>query len=254
MANTLEMERLMTDTPNGVRPVRVLVVEDDPGVASLLRRGLAFEGYEVSHVSDGGQALVAIRNQAPDLLILDVMLPVLSGIEVAKRIRTAEAQSGSKSLPILMLTARDGVPDRIAGLDAGADDYLVKPFSLDELMARLRALLRRGATSADDRPYEVLSFDDIQVDLGTRIATRGSRELRLTPREFDLLVYFLRNPNFVLTRAQIMQRVWGDDFWGDSNVLEVFVANLRKMLEADGESRVIQTVRGVGYVMRKSPA
>jgi two-component system response regulator MprA len=153
-----------------------------------------------------------------------------------------------------MLTARDGVPDRISGLDAGADDYLVKPFSLDELMARLRALLRRGATSADDRPYEVLSFDDIQVDLGTRIATRGTRELRLTPREFDLLVYFLRNPNFVLTRAQIMQRVWGDDFWGDSNVLEVFVANLRKMLEADGEPRVIQTVRGVGYVMRKSPA
>jgi two-component system response regulator MprA len=254
MTITREMDHWMTDSPSGVRPVRVLVVEDDPGVASLLRRGLAFEGYEVSHVSDGGQALISIRNQPPDLLILDVMLPVLNGIEVAKRIRNAEAQSGSKSLPILMLTARDGVPDRISGLDAGADDYLVKPFSLDELMARLRALLRRGATSADDRPYEVLSFDDIQVDLGTRIATRGTRELRLTPREFDLLVYFLRNPNFVLTRAQIMQRVWGDDFWGDSNVLEVFVANLRKMLEADGEPRVIQTVRGVGYVMRKSPA
>jgi two-component system response regulator MprA len=254
MTITREMDHWMTDSPSGVRPVRVLVVEDDPGVASLLRRGLAFEGYEVSHVSDGGQALNSIRNQPPDLLILDVMLPVLNGIEVAKRIRNAEAQSGSKSLPILMLTARDGVPDRISGLDAGADDYLVKPFSLDELMARLRALLRRGATSADDRPYEVLSFDDIQVDLGTRIATRGTRELRLTPREFDLLVYFLRNPNFVLTRAQIMQRVWGDDFWGDSNVLEVFVANLRKMLEADGEPRVIQTVRGVGYVMRKSPA
>jgi two-component system response regulator MprA len=254
MTITREMDHWMTDSPSGVRPVRVLVVEDDPGVASLLRRGLAFEGYEVSHVSDGGQALISNRNQPPDLLILDVMLPVLNGIEVAKRIRNAEAQSGSKSLPILMLTARDGVPDRISGLDAGADDYLVKPFSLDELMARLRALLRRGATSADDRPYEVLSFDDIQVDLGTRIATRGTRELRLTPREFDLLVYFLRNPNFVLTRAQIMQRVWGDDFWGDSNVLEVFVANLRKMLEADGEPRVIQTVRGVGYVMRKSPA
>jgi two-component system response regulator MprA len=254
MTITREMDHWMTDSPSGVRPVRVLVVEDDPGVASLLRRGLAFEGYEVSHVSDGGQALISIRNQPPDLLILDVMLPVLNGIEVAKRIRNAEAQSGSKSLPILMLTARDGVPDRISGLDAGADDYLIKPFSLDELMARLRALLRRGATSADDRPYEVLSFDDIQVDLGTRIATRGTRELRLTPREFDLLVYFLRNPNFVLTRAQIMQRVWGDDFWGDSNVLEVFVANLRKMLEADGEPRVIQTVRGVGYVMRKSPA
>ena len=254
MTITREMDHWMTDSPSGVRAVRVLVVEDDPGVASLLRRGLAFEGYEVSHVSDGGQALISIRNQPPDLLILDVMLPVLNGIEVAKRIRNAEAQSGSKSLPILMLTARDGVPDRISGLDAGADDYLVKPFSLDELMARLRALLRRGATSADDRPYEVLSFDDIQVDLGTRIATRGSRELRLTPREFDLLVYFLRNPNFVLTRAQIMQRVWGDDFWGDSNVLEVFVANLRKMLEGDGEPRVIQTVRGVGYVMRKSPA
>ncbi len=254
MTITLETERGMTDSPSGVRPVRVLVVEDDPGVASLLRRGLAFEGYEVSHVSDGGQALVSIRNDPPDLLILDVMLPVMNGIEVAKRIRNAEAQSGSKSLPILMLTARDGVPDRIAGLDAGADDYLVKPFSLDELMARLRALLRRGATSADDRPHEVLSFAEIQVDLGTRIATRGERELRLTPREFDLLVYFLRNPNFVLTRAQIMQRVWGDDFWGDSNVLEVFVANLRKMLEADHEPRVIQTVRGVGYVLRKSPA
>jgi two-component system response regulator MprA len=153
-----------------------------------------------------------------------------------------------------MLTARDGVPERIAGLDAGADDYLVKPFALDELLARLRALLRRGATSADERPHEVLTFDDIQVDLGTRIATRGKRELRLTPREFDLLVYFLRNPNFVLTRAQIMQRGWGDDFWGDSNVLEVFVANLRKILEADGEPRVIQTVRGVGYVLRKTAA
>lgn len=254
MTITMDSERWTADSPNGVRPVRVLVVEDDPGVASLLRRGLAFEGYEVSHVSDGGQALISIRNQPPDLLILDVMLPVMDGIEVAKRIRNAEAQSGSKSLPILMLTARDGVPDRIAGLDAGADDYLVKPFSLDELMARLRALLRRGASANDERPYEVLSFDDIQVDLGTRIATRGARELRLTPREFDLLVYFLRNPNFVLTRSQIMQRVWGDDFWGDSNVLEVFVANLRKMLEADGEVRVIQTVRGVGYVMRKSPA
>ncbi|MCO5223558.1 MAG: response regulator transcription factor [Thermomicrobiales bacterium] len=251
MSNTREMEGLMTETTTGVRPVTVLVVEDDPGVASLLRRGLAFEGYDVSHVSDGAQALVSIRNQPPDLLILDVMLPVMNGIDVAKRIRSAEAQSGSKSLPILMLTARDAVPDRIAGLDAGADDYLVKPFSLDELMARLRALLRRGATSADDRPHEVLTFDDIQVDLGTRIATRESRELRLTPREFDLLVYFLRNPNFVLTRAQIMQRVWGDDFWGDSNVLEVFVANLRKTLEAGGEPRVIQTVRGVGYVLRK---
>ena len=254
MKSMLEMDQGMTDSTKGERAVRVLVVEDDPGVASLLRRGLAFEGYEVSHVSDGGQALISIRNDPPDLLILDVMLPVLSGIDVAKRVRNAEAQSGSKSLPILMLTARDGVPDRIAGLDAGADDYLVKPFSLDELMARLRALLRRGATSADERPQEVLSFHDIQIDLGTRIATRGERELRLTPREFDLLVYFLRNPNFVLTRAQIMQRVWGDDFWGDSNVLEVFVANLRKILEADNEPRVIQTVRGVGYVMRKSPA
>lgn len=254
MAVTLDTEQRAGDSPSEVRPVRVLVVEDDPGVASLLRRGLAFEGYEVSHVSDGGQALVSIRNDPPDLLILDVMLPVMNGIEVAKRIRNAEAQSGSKSLPILMLTARDGVPERIAGLDAGADDYLVKPFSLDELMARLRALLRRGATSADERPHEVLSFDDVEVDLGTRIAKRGERELRLTPREFDLLVYFLRNPNFVLTRAQIMQRVWGDDFWGDSNVLEVFVANLRKILEAENEPRVIQTVRGVGYVMRKSPA
>lgn len=254
MATTLQTDRAMADSSMTTRTVKVLVVEDDPGVASLLRRGLAFEGYEVSHVSDGGQALISIRNDPPDLLILDVMLPVMNGIDVAKRIRSAEAQSGGKSLPILMLTARDGVPDRIAGLDAGADDYLVKPFSLDELMARLRALLRRGASSADERPYEVLAFEDIQIDLGTRIATRGARELRLTPREFDLLVYLLRNPNFVLTRSQIMQRVWGDDFWGDSNVLEVFVANLRKILEAEGEARVIQTIRGVGYVLRKSPA
>ncbi len=254
MSTTLRTDDAMADSSMSARAIKVLVVEDDPGVASLLRRGLAFEGYDVAHVSDGGQAIVSVRNQPPDLLILDVMLPVMSGTEVARRIRSAEAQSGGKSLPILMLTARDGVPDRIAGLDAGADDYLVKPFSLDELMARLRALLRRGATSSDDRPYEVLTFDDVQIDLGTRIATRGDRELKLTPREFDLLVYFLRNPNFVLTRAQIMQRVWGDDFWGDSNVLEVFVANLRKILEADGEPRVIQTVRGVGYVLRKSAA
>lgn len=254
MSTILRTDDTMADSSMNARAIRVLVVEDDPGVASLLRRGLAFEGYDVAHVSDGGQAIVSVRNQPPDLLILDVMLPVLSGTEVARRIRSAEAQSGGNSLPILMLTARDGVPDRIAGLDAGADDYLVKPFSLDELMARLRALLRRGATSADERPYEVLTFDDVQIDLGTRIATRGARELKLTPREFDLLVYFLRNPNFVLTRAQIMQRVWGDDFWGDSNVLEVFVANLRKILEAEGEPRVIQTVRGVGYVLRKSAA
>lgn len=254
MSTILRTDDTMADSSMNARAIRVLVVEDDPGVASLLRRGLAFEGYDVAHVSDGGQAIVSVRNQPPDLLILDVMLPVLSGTEVARRIRSAEAQSGGNSLPILMLTARDGVPDRIAGIDAGADDYLVKPFSLDELMARLRALLRRGATSTDERPYEVLTFDDVQIDLGTRIATRGARELKLTPREFDLLVYFLRNPNFVLTRAQIMQRVWGDDFWGDSNVLEVFVANLRKILEAEGEPRVIQTVRGVGYVLRKSAA
>jgi len=254
MSTILRTDDTMADSSMNARAIRVLVVEDDPGVASLLRRGLAFEGYDVAHVSDGGQAIVSVRNQPPDLLILDVMLPVLSGTEVARRIRSAEAQSGGNSLPILMLTARDGVPDRIAGLDAGADDYLVKPFSLDELMARLRALLRRGATSADERPYEVLTFDDVQIDLGTRIATRGARELKLTPREFDLLVYFLRNPNFVLTRAQIMQRVWGDDFWGDSNVLEVFVANLRKILEAEGEPRVIQTVRGVGYLVPRGVA
>jgi two-component system response regulator MprA len=181
-------------------------------------------------------------------MILDLGLPDIDGKDVIRHLREwSEA-------PIIVLSAREQESEKVAALDAGADDYVNKPVSIDELMARLRALLRRGATSADERPYEVLSFDDIQVDLGTRIATRGPRELRLTPREFDLLVYFLRNPNFVLTRAQIMQRVWGDDFWGDSNVLEVFVANLRKTLEADSETRVIQTVRGVGYVLRKSPA
>jgi two-component system, OmpR family, response regulator MprA len=234
------------------KAIKVLVVEDDPGVAALLRRGLAFEGYDVTHVPDGGQALASVRDQPPDLIILDIMLPVMNGIDVARRIRRAEAVEGLKPLPMLMLTARDAVPDRIAGLDAGADDYLVKPFSLDELLARLRALLRRGATASDARPHEVLVFEDLQIDLGTRMANRSERPLRLTPKEFDLLVYFLRNPNFVLTRSQIMQRVWGDDFWGDSNVLEVFVANLRREMESSGEERLIQTVRGVGYVLRRA--
>src|SRR5262249_12851902 len=180
-------------------------------------------------------------------------LPGIDGVEITRRVRAVEAAERRQPVPILMLTARDAVPDRVAGLEAGADDYLVKPFSFDELLARIRALLRRsGQSGSAGPPSEVLGFEDLTLDLGARIARRAERELRLTTREFDLLTLLMRHPNQVLGRTQIMDRVWGTDFYGDSNVLEVFVANLRRELEAKGEPRVIQTVRGVGYVLRRS--
>ena len=231
--------------------MRVLVAEDDPGVASFLRRGLSYEGYDVELAGDGASALDAVWTNPPDLLVLDVMLPGIDGFGVARRIRDAELQQGRTPMPILMLTAKDAVSDRVAGLDAGADDYLVKPFSLDELLARLRALQRRTRLSSEPAPEPELAYADVRLDPGTRIAMRGERELHLTPREFDLLAHFLRNANLVLTRAQLMERVWGQSYWGDSNVLEVFIASLRRELEAGGEPRLIQTVRGVGYVLRE---
>jgi two-component system response regulator MprA len=249
----------MTDLIRSPRPgaeappatSRVLVVEDEPGIAGFVRRGLLFEGFAVDVAADGRTGLAKIRDEPPDLVVLDIMLPGLDGIELTKRVRAAEQAEGRSPIPILMLTARDAVPDRVTGLNAGADDYLVKPFAFDELLARVRALLRRVPPAGDAaRTGELLQFADLTLDPGSRTAERGGRPIQLTTREFDLLALFLRHPNQVLPRSLLMDRIWGEDFYGDSNVLEVFVANLRRSLEADGEPRLIQTVRGVGYVVR----
>ena len=230
---------------------RILVVEDEPGIAGFVRRGLHFEGYEVDVVADGTSALRALRDSPPDLLVLDVMVPGVDGFEIARRLRAAESAERTPAIPVLMLTARDAVSDRVTGLRAGADDYLVKPFDFEELLARIEALLRRAARANDPAIcHETLSYADLTADLTGRTVRRGERAIHLTAREFDLLTLFLRHPEQVLPRATIMTRIWGDDFYGDSNVLEVFVANLRRALEAEGERRLIQTVRGVGYVLR----
>jgi two-component system response regulator MprA len=232
-------------------PKRILLVEDEPAISGFVRRGLIFEGYDVTVVTDGRDALEAIRDNPPDVLILDLMLPNLDGINVTQRIRAAENPEAGERLPILMLTARDSVADRVAGLNAGADDYLVKPFDFEELVARVRALLRRTRQPAAAQANEILQFADITLDLTSRTLTRGEEEIELTPREFDLLALFLRHPNQVLTRSTLMQRVWGEDFYGESNVLEVVIGNLRRALEINDYPRVIQTVRGVGYVLRQ---
>lgn len=232
------------------RQPRVLVVEDEPSISGFVRRGLIFEGFEVDVVADGHEALASLRDQQPDVLVLDLNLPGIDGIDMTRRIRAAEAADGTDHLPILMLTARDSVADRVAGLDAGADDYLVKPFDFDELVARVRALLRRARPAPRTAQNEVLEFEDIRLDLTSHILTRGDDQIEATPREFDLLELFMRHPNQVLTRSTLMQRVWGEDFFGESNVLEVVIGNLRRSLEAGGRPRVIQTVRGIGYVLR----
>jgi len=220
---------------------QILVVEDDQGIADTLRRGLIFEGYRVDVVYDGKEALAAARDHPPDLVVLDWMLPGLDGLEVCKRLRAAS------DVPILMLTAKDSIPDRVVGLDAGADDYLVKPFAFDELLARVRALLRR----AGPPQAEVLHFADLEMDTGTRQARRGGKAIELTAKEYMLLELFMRNPRNVLTRDVIYDRVWGYDFGGESNIIEVYVRYLRRKLEADGLRRLIHTVRGVGYVLRE---
>jgi two-component system response regulator MprA len=223
-------------------PTRLLVVDDDRAVRESLRRALTLEGYEVDLASDGVEGLVRLVAE-PDALVLDVAMPHLDGLEMCRRLR----DDGNR-VPVLMLTARDAVGDRVAGLDAGADDYLVKPFALEELLARLRALLRRADTATPD---EILSFDDLILDPATRDVRRGQRLIELTRTEFALLELFLRNPRQVLTRSLIFERVWGYDFGPTSNSLEVYIGYLRRKTEADGEPRLIQTVRGVGYALRE---
>jgi two-component system, OmpR family, response regulator MprA len=221
---------------------KILIVEDEEQIASFLRRGLSYEGYEVETAADGTTALGKARDARPDLVVLDLMLPGMDGLEVCRRLRTAHS-----SLPILILTARDSVSDRVQGLDAGSDDYMVKPFALAELLARVRALLRRAGPGEP----EVLQFADLKLDTGTRQVYRAETRIELTSKEFDLLELFLRHPKQVLTRETIYDRVWGYDFGGESNIIEVYIRYLRQKLEADGRSRLLFTVRGVGYVLRE---
>jgi len=226
----------------------VLVVDDDKAVRESLRRSLEFNGYEVSLATDGAEALAGIASNDPDVVIMDVMMPRLDGIETTRALRTAQ-----NDVPILVLTARDAVGDRVEGLDAGADDYLTKPFALEELLARLRALLRRSLPSDPDDPDERLAFADLSMDLATREVRRGARSIELTRTEFSLLELFLRRPRRVLDRSFILEEVWGFDFPTTANSLEVYVGYVRRKLEAEGEPRLLHTVRGVGYVLRDQP-
>lgn len=219
----------------------MLVVDDEKSITNFLKRGLTYDGYEVIVASDGHEGLTKAREICPDLIVLDIMLPGIDGMEICRRIRRSD------DVPILMLTARDEISDRVEGLDCGADDYLVKPFALDELLARIRALLRRRQPER----REVLHYADLSLDLSTREAKRGDRSIELTTKEYELLSLLLRHPGRVLTRDFIMERIWGDEFEGLSNVLEVYVRNLRAKLEAGGETRLIHTIRGAGYALKE---
>jgi two-component system, OmpR family, response regulator MprA len=219
----------------------ILVVDDDPEILSFLRRGLAFEGYSVETANGGVEALAKIREKVPDLVILDVMMPGIDGLEVSRRLRQVSA------VPILMLTAKGTLGDKVTGLDSGADDYLVKPFEFDELLARIRALLRRRPASEG----EILRFSDITVNTATREVKRGQENIDLTAQEFDLLLLLMRHPRQVLKRDQIYENVWGYDFGGESNVIEVYIRYLRAKLESGDRPKLIHTVRGVGYVLKE---
>ena len=235
--------------PDDLPRPRVLVVDDDHAVRESLRRSLEFNGYDVALAGDGAEALAGIAGIAPDAIVMDVMMPRLDGIEATRALRSA-----GNDLPILVLTARDSVGDRVEGLDAGADDYLTKPFALEELLARLRALLRRTRTDpedGDDLAAEELSFSDLTLNPATREVTRAGRPIDLTRTEFALLEMFLRRPRRVLDRSFILEEVWGYDFPTTANSLEVYVGYLRRKTEAEGESRLIHTVRGVGYVLKE---
>ena len=232
---------------------RILIVDDEPAVREALQRSLAFEGYDTEVAVDGADALEKAAAYQPDLVVLDIQMPRMDGLTAARRIR-----GGGDTLPILMLTARDTVGDRVTGLDAGADDYLVKPFELDELFARIRALLRRSSYAAAVSPAaqadEALTIGDLRMDLATREVTRGGRQVELTRTEFTLLEMFMAHPRQVLTREQILKAVWGFDFEPSSNSLDVYVMYLRRKTEAGGEPRLVHTVRGVGYVLRQGGA
>jgi two-component system response regulator MprA len=223
---------------------KIVVVDDDEKITSMLRRGLAFEGYTVFTANNGVEGLKQILEHDPKLLILDVMMPQVDGWEVVRRVR-----EGGSDIPILMLTAKDEISDRVKGLDLGADDYLVKPFALEELLARVRVLLRRRA-ERPEQPKNQLTYEDLMLDLDTREVFRGGKLVELTTKEFELLYLFLQNPRRVLSRDLILEKIWGYDYSGESNVLEVYIALLRQKSEEHGHKRIIQTVRGAGYVLR----
>lgn len=220
---------------------KILVIEDEQRIADFLKRGFTYEGFHVDVQYDGEAGLKAARDNPPDLVILDVMLPGLDGWEVCRRLRAGG------QISILMLTAKDSVADRVKGLDSGADDYLIKPFAFEELLARVRALLRRSRATEET----VFRFADVTLNVSTREVTRGNRKVELTTKEFDLLHFFMRHPRQVMTRDMIYDRIWGYDFGGESNILEVYIRYLRTKLEAENEPRLIQTVRGVGYAIRE---
>lgn len=229
--------------------MRILVVDDDRSVRESLRRSLEFNGYDVETAHDGAEALAKTASVNPDAVIMDIMMPRLDGLEATRTLR-----STGNDVPILVLTAREAVSDRVDGLDAGADDYLPKPFALEELLARLRALLRRSARDAnDDEVSEPIGYADLTLDPDTREVKRGEREISLTRTEFALLELFLSRPRRVLERGFILEEVWGFDFPTTANSLEVYVGYVRRKLEAGGEPRLIHTVRGVGYVLRETP-
>lgn len=221
---------------------RILIVEDENEIANYLRRGLVLEGYLVTVANDGPSGLAAAREQQPDLVVLDLMLPGIDGIEVARRLRAAS------DVPIVILTARDAVADRVNGLETGADDYLVKPFAFEELLARVRVQLRRRQAS---RQVEVLRFANLALDTAAHELRVADRRVELTAKEYELLDLFMRHPLQVLTREVIYDRVWGYDFGGESNIIEVYVRYLRQKIESGGNPRLIQTVRGVGYILRE---
>ena len=246
VANTWRWDEARTLRPSDgrVSPMerfRVLVLDDDEQIRATLRRALLYGGYDVSLAASGEEALEQALQNPPDIAVLDVMLPGIDGLEVCRRLREDRPE-----LPIVLLTARDAVGDRVKGLDIGADDYVVKPFSLEELMARVRAHLRHGSQSG-----QLLRYSDLSLDTGTREAKRGDREMQLSTTQYELLKLFLNNPRQVLTRDLIMERVWGYDFEGESNVLEVYISQIRHKLEEAGEPRLIHTVRGAGYALRE---
>ena len=237
----------VVNVPSDTKP-HILVVDDDRAVRESLRRSLEFNGYAVSLAEDGAAALAGISGTNPDAIVMDVMMPRLDGIETTRALRSVGNQ-----VPILVLTARDAVGDRVEGLDAGADDYLTKPFALDELLARLRALLRRAAPEQSADADERLEFADLTMDLASREVRRGERLMTLTRTEFALLELFMRRPRRVLERSFILEEVWGFDFPTTANSLEVYIGYLRRKTEAEGEPRLLHTVRGVGYVLRENP-